>query len=163
MTCQSLIACGPQSIGSFSGCNFSSTSVWSTPPSKERSTFCQERQKRRECQISSLSGCQTYVVGMLTMQCHWASQVKGAGNFPANKDIMHWAMLSCVDKSKTRVERPAVCRCHQLDKGCSRNYPEGGRRHFFVQWGGRCFVDDVSERCGGGGVTCPGGQGTFDP
>ena len=36
-----------------------------------------------------------------------------------------------------------------------------GRRHFFVLWGGGCFVDNVSE--GSGGVTCPAGQGVFDP
>ena len=35
-----------------------------------------------------------------------------------------------------------------------------GRRHFFVLWGGGCFVDNVSE---GWGVTCPGGQGVTDP
>ena len=50
----------------------------------------------------------------------------------------------------TQMWRPA--------KGCSRNYPGGvGRRHFFVLWGGGCFVD-VSE---GWGLTCPGGQGVF--
>ena len=35
-----------------------------------------------------------------------------------------------------------------------------GHRRFFVLWGGGCFVDSVSE---GWGVTCPGGQGIFDP
>ena len=40
-----------------------------------------------------------------------------------------------------------------------------GRRHFFVLCGGGCLVDTVSEGWGVGveGVTCPGGQGVFDP
>ena len=29
--------------------------------------------------------------------------------------------------------------------------------------GGGCFVDSVSEGWGAWGVTCPGGQGIFDP
>ena len=45
-------------------------------------------------------------------------------------------------------------------KGCSRNYPRGCRKHFFCPAGGGCFVDNASK---GWGVTCPGGQGTFDP
>ena len=40
---------------------------------------------------------------------------------------------------------------------------EGERRHFFVLWGGGCFVDNVCEGWGGWRVTCPGGQGVFDP
>ena len=36
----------------------------------------------------------------------------------------------------------------------------GGCRQFFCPVGGGCFVDNVSE---GSGVTCPGGQGIFDP
>ena len=118
---------------------YSRTNVWSTPPSKERYTYCQQRQKRREFQTSSLSGCQTYVVGMLTMQCHCASQVKAAGSLPANKEIMHWAMLSCVDKSKIRVERSAVCRCHQLDKFVvDGDAPGDSDHHDFRQCG--CVV-----------------------
>ena len=47
-------------------------------------------------------------------------------------------------------------------KGCSRNYPQevGGPQTLFCPVGGGCFVDSVSE---GWGVTCPGGQGIFDP
>ena len=35
-----------------------------------------------------------------------------------------------------------------------------GRRHFFVLWGGVLLTTCPR---GGGGVTCPGGQGIFDP
>ena len=45
-------------------------------------------------------------------------------------------------------------------KGYSRNYP-GGAQALFCLVGGGCFVD-VSEGWGWG-VTCPGGQGIFDP
>ena len=48
-------------------------------------------------------------------------------------------------------------------KGCSRNYPQGRAQTLFCPVGGGCFVDNVSEGWGGGGVTCPGGQGIFDP
>ena len=46
------------------------------------------------------------------------------------------------------------------DKGCSRNDPGGvGCRHLFVLWGeGVLFTT-----CPKGGVTCPEGQGVFDP
>ena len=41
----------------------------------------------------------------------------------------------------------------------------GGPQALFCSVGGRCFVDNVSERWGWGwvGVICPGGQGIFDP
>ena len=38
-----------------------------------------------------------------------------------------------------------------------------GRRHFFVWWRGRVFCWQCVRGVGGGGVTCPGGQGIFDP
>ena len=52
---------------------------------------------------------------------------------------------------------------------CIRAVPEiiirGGwaANTFLSGGGGGCFVDNVSEGWGGGGVTCPGGQGIFDP
>ena len=39
----------------------------------------------------------------------------------------------------------------------------GGAQTLFGPVGGGCFVDNVSEGWGGGEVTCPGGQGVFDP
>ena len=39
-----------------------------------------------------------------------------------------------------------------------------GRRHFFVLWGGgEGVLLTVCPRGGEWGVTCPGGQGMFDP
>ena len=39
---------------------------------------------------------------------------------------------------------------------------EGAPQALLCPVGGGCFVDNVSEGLGGG-VTCPGGQGIFDP
>ena len=52
-----------------------------------------------------------------------------------------------------------------VNKGCSRNYPRGwvGRRHFFVLWGEGVLLTMCLRVGWGGGVTCPGGQGVFDP
>ena len=51
-----------------------------------------------------------------------------------------------------------------MHKGCSRNYPGGGGpQTLFCPVGGGRFIDNVSEGWGGGEVTCPGGQGVFDP
>ena len=49
---------------------------------------------------------------------------------------------------------------------CIRAVPEiilggMGRRHFFVLWGEGVLLTMCLR--GGGGVTCPGGQGLFDP
>ena len=51
---------------------------------------------------------------------------------------------------------------------CIRAVPEiilggGGPQALFCPVGGGCFVDNVSEGWGWVGVTCPGGQGIFDP
>ena len=58
-----------------------------------------------------------------------------------------------------------VCNPGRIHNYSIRAVPEiilggGPARPFCVLWGG-CFGDNVSE--GWGGVTCPGGQGVFDP
>ena len=47
-------------------------------------------------------------------------------------------------------------------KGCSRNYPQGevGHRHCFALWGEGVLLTMCPRD---GGLTCPGGQGIFDP
>ena len=39
----------------------------------------------------------------------------------------------------------------------------GGPQTLFCPVGGGCFVDNVVRGVGDGEVTCPGGQGVFDP
>ena len=48
-------------------------------------------------------------------------------------------------------------------KGCSGNYPWGGAANTFLSGGGRVFCWQCVRGVGGGEVTCPGGQGVFDP
>ena len=52
-------------------------------------------------------------------------------------------------------------------RNCIRAVPEiilggGGRKHFFVLWVEGVLLT-MCPRAGGGEVTCPGGQGVFDP
>ena len=52
---------------------------------------------------------------------------------------MHWVMISCLDKSKTRVERPAVFRCHLLDTFVvADDVPDDSDHHDFLHCG--CVV-----------------------
>ena len=67
-----------------------------------------------------------------------------------------------IHPSALPVPCPGCTLCY-WPKGCSRNYPRGGgSQALFCPVGGGCSVDNVSEEWGVG-VTCPGGQGIFDP
>ena len=58
-----------------------------------------------------------------------------------------------------------TCRLKITREMSVRAVPEiilGGRRHFFVLWGEGVLLT-MCPRGGGVGVTCPGGQGVFDP
>ena len=73
-----------------------------------------------------------------------------------------------------RQEISAIChRQLSVAKGCSRNYPQEGvgHRHFFVLLGEGVLLTMYPRGggslgpilSGGWGLSCPGGQGVFDP
>ena len=55
------------------------------------------------------------------------------------------------------------CTWQRRRKGCSRNYHRGSGPQALFLSGGEGVLLTTCPRGGGGGLTCPGGQGVFDP